>query len=401
MPKKILILAGTCFQIPVIEYSKRQGHYVITCDNKPDNPGHRIADEYINVSTTDLQGVLNIAKTRMIDGILAYGSDPAALAAAYVSETLGLPGNSFNSVLTLSDKGLFRQFLYNNDFAVPGNKIIKTCEEAIVFFNSCKKNVFIKPVDSSGSKGITKLKSGNDLNEAFCYAMNFSRKKEVIIEEEIERNGPHIHGEAFVYNGEIIFMLLGDQYFSPVTTTAPMSTIVPSMYHSDIMQEVKRQLSRIIKLIGFKTGGLNIEIILGTNGKIHFIEIGARNGGNFMPELITLATGFNMSAVNVNAVLNEQLDLTCHKIDAYYTQLILHSPKNGKFLGYNLPKKFYDNILFRREYIKERDYIQAYKDSRTVIGVFLFKFLRKNNCIDFIEYIKGNNLIRLETTADD
>ncbi len=396
MRKKILILAGTHFQIPVIEYAKSHGHYVITCDNKPENPGHKAADEYVNMSTTNLDGVLEVAKTRKIDGILAYASDPAALAASYVSEALHLPGNSYNSVLTLSDKGFFRKFLTENDFPVPVYKVFKSYNEASFFYNTLKRSVFVKPVDSSGSKGITRLPPGADLKSPFNYALEFSRKREVIIEEEIERKGPHIHGEAFIYVGKIIFMLLGDQYFCKANACTPISTTLPSLFHSDLMSEIELKLTRLIKLVDFKTGGLNIEIIRDQNDKIYFLEIGARNGGNFMPELARMATGFNMAGVNVNAVLNEPLDFSySFPEDMFYTQLILHSHSNGIYSGFNLDKQFIDNIKYKIEYFLKGDNVQIYRDSRFVIGVFLFKFNDKVKCNRFINYIIQNNLINL------
>ena len=52
------MLGGSMQQIPVIKMAKEMGHYVITCDYAPENPGHKFADEYYNVSTTDLEGVL-------------------------------------------------------------------------------------------------------------------------------------------------------------------------------------------------------------------------------------------------------------------------------------------------------------------------------------------------------
>ncbi len=401
MAKRILILAGTHFQIPVIEYAKKQGHYVITCDNKPENPGHKIADEYFNVSTTDFKGVLDIAKKENIDGILAYGSDPAAPTAAYVSQKLNLPGNSFSSVLTLSDKGLFRRFLTKNNFPAPVFGVFKSLYEARVFYDSLGKNVFVKPVDSSGSKGINKLESGKELKTEFSYALEFSRKGEVIIEEEIESKGPHIHGEAFVNNGEVIFMLLGDQYFSPVSVCAPISTTVPTMFHSDIMEDIRSRLVEIIRLVGFNTGGLNIEIIRDKKDNIYFMEIGARNGGNFMPELITLATEFKMAAANVNAVLNEPIDLDFRiPNDAYYTQLILHSADNGIFIGNNLNGQFDENIKFKKEYFVKGDFVKVYKDSRSVMGVFLYKFSGKDICTDFINYINKNTLTNIEVSLN-
>ena len=207
MAKKILILAGTHFQIPVIEYARSQGHFVITCDNRPENPGHKLADKYYNVSTTDFESVLEIAKKEKIDGILAYGTDPAAPTAARVAEKMNLPGNRFEPVLTLTDKSKFRKFLSENNFSIPEFGVFDTYSTAFKFYKALKNIVFVKPVDSSGSKGIARLKPGEDLEDAYNYALTFSRKKEVIIEVEVEKKGPNIHGEAFILNGELVFML--------------------------------------------------------------------------------------------------------------------------------------------------------------------------------------------------
>ena len=86
--KKILMLGGSMQQIPAIKRAKELGFYVITCDYLPNNPGHKFADEWYNVSTTDLDGVLTLAKNLDIDGVVAYASDPAAPTAAYVSEKM-------------------------------------------------------------------------------------------------------------------------------------------------------------------------------------------------------------------------------------------------------------------------------------------------------------------------
>ena len=402
MAKRILILAGTHFQMPVIEYARKQGHYVITCDNRPDNPGHKLADKYYNISTTDFEDVLKIAKKEKIDGILAYGTDPAAPTAAYVAEKMNLPGNSFDSVITLSDKGRFRKFLSEKKYPVPEFGVFNCYEDARIFFKCLNKNVYVKPVDSSGSKGITRLKPGEDMGDAYNYALTFSRRKEVIIEEEVEKKGPNIHGEAFILNGELVFMLLGDQYFSKVNVCAPISTTVPGLFHRDIMETIRSQLAEIIKLTGIKTGGLNIEIIRAKNDRLYFMEIGARNGGNYMPELVTIASGFNMAAANVNAVMNDPVDTSFHDPgDYYYTQLILHSHCNGILQGYNLNGQFAGNIRFRKEYYNKGDYVHEYKDSRFVAGVLLFEFNDKSACGNFINFIQNNNLMNIVNQKHD
>ena len=110
MQKRILFLGASQFQIAPIIYAKEQGHYVITCDYLPNNPGHKFADEYHNISTTDKDAVLELAKRLKIDGIVAYASDPAAPTQAYVGNRLGLPSNPYESVMILAEKIIFEIF---------------------------------------------------------------------------------------------------------------------------------------------------------------------------------------------------------------------------------------------------------------------------------------------------
>ena len=96
--KKILMLGGAWAQIPAIQRAKEMGLYVISCDYLPNNPGHKFADEYRNISTVEKDQVLELARSEGIDGIIAYASDPSAVTAAYVGEKLGLPGGVYDAV---------------------------------------------------------------------------------------------------------------------------------------------------------------------------------------------------------------------------------------------------------------------------------------------------------------
>lgn len=397
LSKKILILAGSHFQIPVIKYAKSKGHYVITCDNRPLNPGHSLADKYYNISTTDLDGILELSRREKIDGILAYGSDIAAPAAAYVSEKLGLPGNSFDTVKKLTDKGLFRKFLLDNNFHIPEFKVLGNLKDAETYYNSINYPVIMKPVDSSGSKGVTKLEPHDVINNAYQNALNFSIKKEIIIEEELNVKRPHIHGEAFYYNGGLKFILLGDQYFSNVNPCAPLSTTLPGMHHREILADIRSNIISLLSRIKFITGGLNIEVIIDPNNKIYFLEIGPRNGGNLMPELAELASGFNLAAANVNAALDYQIDFNYSiNTSTFYSQLILHSYKEGKFIKPDIPERFKSNEVKRLIYYSEGDTVEKYSSSQNVIGIILYKFSNIDNYREFLDYILHNNLVKLQ-----
>ena len=175
--KKILILGGTSFQVPCIKYAKEKGYHVITCDYLSENPGHKYSDEFYNVSTTDLQAVLKLARKLEIDGILAYASDPAAPTAAYVAEKMGLPGNSYKAVKTLSEKDLYRSFLRLKNFNTPFYGAYSSLNEFADEREEFTYPIIVKPVDSSGSKGISAVNDFWEMDKAINYAMKFSRCK--------------------------------------------------------------------------------------------------------------------------------------------------------------------------------------------------------------------------------
>ena len=100
----------TDFRLPSLFIAIVHGIFVITCDYLPDNPGHQYAHEYHNVSTTDKEAVLNLARELKVDGVVAYASDVAAPVAAYVCEKLGLPSSPYESVRILSTKDTRRHW---------------------------------------------------------------------------------------------------------------------------------------------------------------------------------------------------------------------------------------------------------------------------------------------------
>ena len=110
--KKLLLLGGSRYLLPVIREAHDLGLYVFTCDYLPDNDAHPYADEYRNVSIIDKEAVLALARELKIDGVMSFACDPGVTTAAYVAEQLGLPSvGSFEAVSILQDKARFRRFL--------------------------------------------------------------------------------------------------------------------------------------------------------------------------------------------------------------------------------------------------------------------------------------------------
>ena len=121
--KKLLLLGGIRYLLPVIKTAQQMGVYVITCDYLPENIAHNYSDEYHNINIFDKESILTLAKKLKIDGIMSFAVDPGVATASYVSNKLNLPtAGPYDSVVTLQNKGLFRKFLERHGFNVPKSK---------------------------------------------------------------------------------------------------------------------------------------------------------------------------------------------------------------------------------------------------------------------------------------
>ena len=172
--KKLLILGGSFYLLPLIEKAHELGVYVITADYLPDNAAHKYADEYHNVSVIDKEAVLNLAKELKIDGVTAFVNDIAATTAAYVAEKLGLNFQCpYESAVILQDKGKFRKFLSDNGFNSPHSKRYDDVNAPMNDIDYFDWPVIVKPTDSCGSRGVTKVEKPEDLPSAIM--QNFSK----------------------------------------------------------------------------------------------------------------------------------------------------------------------------------------------------------------------------------
>ena len=224
--KKILLLGGSTQQIPAIKYANNKGYHTVLCDYLPDNPGQDYSDIFYCVSTTDKEAVLEVAKKEKIDGIVAYASDPASTTAAYVAEKLGIPTNPYKSVEILAYKDKFREFLRDNGFNFPIAKSYISIKNAIEEIDQFKFPIIVKPVDSSGSKGVNVVDNVEDFKDVCIRALENSRDKRIICEEFIVQDHPFmIGGDCFVIDGKVEFWgLLNSHRDKNVNPYVPVGT---------------------------------------------------------------------------------------------------------------------------------------------------------------------------------
>ena len=394
--KKLLMLGGAPSQVVAIRRAKEMGYYVITCDYLENNPGHTISDEYHNVSTVDKEGVLNLAKSLSVDGVVCYISDPGIPTAAYVAEKLGLPSSPYDSVKILSNKDLFRSFLQEHQFNVPQSKGYATLEEAKAEIHKFKLPVMIKPVDSSGSRGVSKIDSIEFLPEKIEEALRFSRAKRFIIEEYIEKKGYQIGGECFFVNGEIQFVRLVNNHFQSNSTdlTMPVGDSWPCNLPVFLQGKINSELQRLIKLLNMKTGPLIFEALIDSVGNVYIIDVGVRNSGD-LTQIIKQMEGIDLIEYTIKAALNEDCsDLVNIEPKGYGAVYTIINEKEGLFKYLEIEEGL------RRDNIVETRLINILSGSKVeknkYLGTVLLKFSSMTEMLDKMDNMKSNIKVFVE-----
>ncbi|WP_372644072.1 ATP-grasp domain-containing protein, partial [Ancylomarina sp.] len=317
-----------------------------------------------------------LAKELKIDGILAYASDPAAPTAAYVSEKLNLPGNTYMSVRILTEKDLFRVFLRDNDFNVPLAKGYTNYETLLEDIDRFTFPIMLKPVDSSGSKGVTKVEGIVVLKDAYENALAHSRSNKIIVEEFINKKGAQIGGDGFVVDGKLKFLCLGDQFNNlNCNPFVPTGMTFPSSLCSSSQEEIHEEIQRLLSLLDFRQGAINIEVMLDSNDNIYLMEIGPRNGGNCIPEIIRYTTCFDSIKSSVEIALgNEIISNINDQSNFFYSYYVIHSRRDGKLKNIEISISLSENILEKHVFKAVGDEVNVFNGSNATLGIILLRF---------------------------
>ncbi len=352
--KKLMLLGGSRYLIPVIESAHKLNIYTITADYLPDNIAHKYSDEYINVSVIDKDAVLQEAQKHQIDGIMSFACDPGVVTAAYVAEKMGLPFQcSYENAKILQDKGLFRQFLIDNGFNCPNAKRYEDEQAPFADIDYFNWPVIVKPTDSAGSKGVSKVDTPDELEKAIKIAKQNSFNGAFIIEDFLEFEGYHSSTDPFTVDGKLCFITYSDQLFDDKASNsyAPAYIIWPSSMKQVYQDELTREIQRLMKLLNMGTGIYNIESCV-ANGKPYIMEVSPRGGGCKIAELQKMAYGVDLIKAEIQKAVGLDVEeIHSRECDGFWCEFVVHENKGrtGK-----LKQIFFDERIDKK-YIKTKD----------------------------------------------
>ena len=305
--KRVLIIGASILQLPAIRKAKEMGCYVAVADYNPQAVGIPFADEYFNVSTIDIDGIVNAAQRFRPDGIMTLATDMPMRAVAAACKSLHLPGISPETAIKATDKG---EMIKAFDAYGVEHPWFYVASDETAFDQILEKLSFpcvMKPTDNSGSRGVVLCRSQEELRAQYRYSSSASRSGAVIIEEYLR--GPEFSVEVMVVEGEPHVLQITDK----LTTGAPHFV---EMGHSQPTSQAPEQQNKICdlairacKAVGIEIGPAHVEMILTEDGP-KMVELGARMGGDCITtHLVPLSTGIDMVEAAIRLACGETADI--------------------------------------------------------------------------------------------
>ena len=399
--KKLMLLGGLRYLIPLIEEAHKMGIYVITADYLPDNIAHKYSDEYCNVSIIDKEAVLAKARELKIDGILSHAVDPGVTTAAYVAEQMGLPFQcSYETACILQDKSRFRKFLAEHGFNSPKAKGYDNAEEALKDVDYFSWPIIVKPVDSAGSKGVTKVENKTDLPKAIETALNASLSKNFVIEDFLDKVGAQSSTDVFTVDGKLVYPAYSDQFFdaNAANPYTPAIEIWPSSMEHKYQDNLTNQLQRLFTLLNVKSGIYNVECRVCSDGKAYIMEVSPRGGGNRIAELQDLATGQSLIRNEIKKALGMHLDnITPPVYNGVWCNYILHASKKGTLVSVDIDPKFQEKHVRDIGLIaKAGDKVVPFTGANTSLGTLFLQFDSRKELNQSLSNVSSWLSIRLQ-----
>lgn len=371
----ILIVGGGQNQCGLIARARARGLKTVVTDINKDPPGRALADVFVSLDTKDKEGNLAVARKHHINAVATDQTDAAVPTAAYVAETLGLPGIGYELAVRFTNKFVMREMLRPR---LPGH-----IPEFHYFDHPSQVETFladqggpvtqwiVKPHTSQGSKGVSRLVDGSSAEQIWS-AYRESNFAGLLVERFIE--GREYSVEAFVERGAIHNLAVTCKEHYPENDCIDRR----NYYLGDVDAAVERSLyetnTKVISAMGLGQGPTHAEYMVGSDGTVYLMEIAARGGGgNISEKLIPYLTGFSPTEGILNFAQGRSNAMTYDSYRKKFAVMRFVDLPPGRYRPVALPAMNADWFLHFDLDLNREFEARPVRDSRDRLGYFIVK----------------------------
>ena len=214
---------------------------------------------FINIDFNDRKKILKFIIKKRINFLYISQSDVGIETLGYLNSKLKLPGTSHRLAKILTNKIKIRKILTKNNFYQPRFIYSTNIKKVSNFIKN--KTFIIKPIDSSGSRGIQELRNSKNLNDIIKKSLSYSKSKKIIIEEKIY--GTELGAQTFSINGKCKHVILHDDFMSTINNKIPVGHAMPflSIKIQSKIKKIKNIIAKAVNILGVKNGQCNVDCI--------------------------------------------------------------------------------------------------------------------------------------------
>lgn len=303
MKKRLAIIGASYLQEPLIQKAKSMGIETHVFAWAAGDVGERSADVFYPISIVEKDAILEKCREIGIDGICTIASDLAAIAVNYVAEKMGLTGNSMACTLVSTNKHEMRKCFAEHGDPSPKSIRVSCAEELST--KELRFPVIVKPMDRSGSRGITKVLKAEELSDAIEYAKAQGFEKYALVEEYA--SGKEYSVEYISWKGQHRFLALTQKYTTGAPDFIETGHMEPAAVSTEKLSEIQQVVEHALTSLGIQYGASHSELKISEDGVIRIIEIGGRMGGdNIGSALVELTTGYDFVKAVIETALGQE-----------------------------------------------------------------------------------------------
>jgi len=303
--KKLAIIGANDFQRQLILKAKEMGLETHVFAWEEGAVGKTDADFFYPISIKEKDAILGKCREIGIDGICSIASDLAVLTVDYVAEKMGLNANSVLCSEIATNKYMMRKAFEENSDPIP--KFAVASEYENIDISQFSFPLIVKPTDRSGSRGITKILSQEELPAAIKTACAESFEHKAMVEEFAE--GKEYSVECVSYHGKHTLLAVTEK----ITTGSPHFIETghnePAPVSAGMTEKIRTVVYHALNSLQITEGASHSEIKINENGNIKIIEIGSRMGGDCIgSDLVRISTGVDFTKMVIDVSLGNEPD---------------------------------------------------------------------------------------------
>lgn len=302
-----LLLGGGLYQLPLIQEVRARGLRALVLDGDPQAPGLALGDEGRVVNVSDASAVLEVARAVRPRGVASIVSEASVRSVAAVARELALPGMDPEVALASTDKVIMREKFRRHGLPTPRFGRATSVSDARKLAEEVGFPMVVKPVDSSGSRGVWRVDGVETLGTAVENALQNSASRQVIIESYIE--GIECTIEAFTCGGEVHIHGMSVKKRVPFPQCVSIDLTYPTGFDGATERAVADAARGAVAALGIDNAPSHTEVIVSPDGPV-VVEAAARGGGyRIFSDIVPWLSGVNAVAAVVDVALGKRPDV--------------------------------------------------------------------------------------------